>query len=831
MPDGRPPCGGWKEPPERFVGGCFQHFRRSESAYIAAINVINGGSGYTWANVIIDPPALPEPYGQQAEAFAIISPTGVIQHISVTVPGRGYTRIPAVTIQGDGSGAIAQAVVSGRSVKLNGFCDQQTGQCQQFPSPAPECPGGLLVDGNCYLPTDPPIYLDQSDCRKAGWKSILLQKQYHGALGRTQRLETGATIPRRYLACRYRVQMDYSASDETVTIDVSGLWRVNKLSGRYELEGWSENISRIFGGQQQPIGEDIYRFIYISCTLSAQQVGWNPDVWNWRMERGQYEPASPVWFLVVADNTPGVLPEQDFVQWWMDSYGMAFPNVSVTLSKSDTDAVFRMTGSNEIVSFDWRISIIYEEPWSPSEAVAVILEHADAWDLSNEFIHNWREDTACDTVPFIQLREFLARQPRTGHIKWSDWLILMDQEEQSGMDGSLIGAPLPEAVGKHHDFSGGRGWSPASTAQMLEGRLKGFPPAATAWENSQTWAPGPGLYLADGAWAMSVQSGSAAVIAAKIFILIADRFPSQNYFRPCGSDRFKIDTRDESYEQAYGPGIGYCHSQENPQTYPPLYAYRDANNNPIAWPICGSVEIVSAENIDSTHVRLVLGDGNYLLIQGDQVDISGVPGINGMYAVQQVNASEIIIEGQLTAPYSGGGSIKSHGAPDPSWNDHRPKGDFVIMVWRQLIGESTQTEVQCQQACMKRNACCPTVLALSPADHRFCHQFRWWFDNVDWCVIGTAFSQAYPVPAMPDPLFIWRRQCPEGTVELDCVPMVEARCHPPAGAPPAPLTYSYDWDQEGGQVNLWLTSPPVNTCWKGKAFWQRKDCWEWWDVL
>ncbi|WP_127076021.1 phage tail sheath subtilisin-like domain-containing protein [Rhodomicrobium lacus] len=68
------------------------------------IQLSNGGANYTHATVTLTGGG-----GTGAEAEAVIS-GGIITSIVVTKPGRGYTNAPAVAIAGDGAGAAATAV-------------------------------------------------------------------------------------------------------------------------------------------------------------------------------------------------------------------------------------------------------------------------------------------------------------------------------------------------------------------------------------------------------------------------------------------------------------------------------------------------------------------------------------------------------------------------------------------------------------------------------------------------------------------------------------------------------------------------------------------------
>lgn len=76
---------------------------------ISTIVVENGGSGYTEATVSIDAPTS----GVAATATPLIE-NGEIVAIHLSVIGEGYDSVPAITITGDGEGAVAKCIMAPR---------------------------------------------------------------------------------------------------------------------------------------------------------------------------------------------------------------------------------------------------------------------------------------------------------------------------------------------------------------------------------------------------------------------------------------------------------------------------------------------------------------------------------------------------------------------------------------------------------------------------------------------------------------------------------------------------------------------------------------------
>lgn len=83
---------------------------------VASATITNGGSGYTYAPVVIfGPPAFP---GIQATGHATVSVAGVVNGIIIDNQGAGYTTTPSITLTPDprspaGAGAAATAVMTG----------------------------------------------------------------------------------------------------------------------------------------------------------------------------------------------------------------------------------------------------------------------------------------------------------------------------------------------------------------------------------------------------------------------------------------------------------------------------------------------------------------------------------------------------------------------------------------------------------------------------------------------------------------------------------------------------------------------------------------------
>lgn len=94
---------------------------RSGAGGVSVINVVNGGSGYTTASVTIQ-----SAVGSGATAVPVIT-NGVITRIDVTNPGKGYgSSSVAVVITGNGTGAVASAIVTVDIDKVESYGDNNS---------------------------------------------------------------------------------------------------------------------------------------------------------------------------------------------------------------------------------------------------------------------------------------------------------------------------------------------------------------------------------------------------------------------------------------------------------------------------------------------------------------------------------------------------------------------------------------------------------------------------------------------------------------------------------------------------------------------------------
>jgi hypothetical protein len=204
-------------------------------------------------------------------------------------------------------------------------------------------------------------------------------------------------------------------------------------------------------------------------------------------------------------------------------------------------------------------------------------------------------------------------------------------------------------------------------------------------------------------------------------------YPSLNFFRPCGQDRYELDQQHLACAWAYGPNVIevnqslgvsdgtlcrvvavedledalYTVTQvsSSPPRYSLVKAQLTAFDKPLnmpaittetglvgalrwpgAWGIAGRVGVASVLQLSST-VK-VTTYASVCLHNGDHVDFSDVPGLTSdMTVLQVVSPTEFFVTG-TAGTYSGGGYVASHGAPGYGWHDSDSKGDFHLAEWR-----------------------------------------------------------------------------------------------------------------------------------------------------
>lgn len=824
----RPPCGGWPAAPKLYLG-CGNHVIAAHKTIPRYINTTLAPSDpcepQTWA--------FPNPRPANEDA------------------GSGFEHVPQC-VSGSPEGA--------------------------WPEPIPENTYALPQEGESQV-------WDASQCNKIGFKNVIAEKQWHGALELAcqeanggaryaamngdgtcpTREEAGALPPaNRYLAMavyakhKYRtVNATYPDGDETIQT-YSSSWSVDKDSGKST------------GSKSRSVVHDEVD------ALVTEFFGYTPDRvieiygdWHGTIPGGVADSytdgASPSFSWADASSFPGgisqpssnnsesiegacsftdtasvtITHDRSSVVTSSPSYGYSNTTNRETIrlnftpqkltyvrvvSSSVADDPDAIGNTAETLEETWEFSVTLSAPYTHTQLHADVNELLATWNLGDDAQYPWRFqiDNAYDKI-FTELNSnnigtsggpFVTRNER-GPVSpglWpddipdpdnpGDFIPYVDESLPARADypdGGIIGAPLPTGYEYYFDFKHvDYRFEFDLSATSILGIPRNYGAIspwrhATQWLTNQEcrWFPtgpwtsykgirNPEAYTTDGSPILIPRTG---LIKSKWAEIHHRRYPSHNYFRPCGSD----------VRATWGAD------------------YR---------PICGRITITSATQ-SGGNVDIVLSEAAPGLITGDSVDFTSVPGLGTGLSVTVTDSTHFSVAGTLTTSPTLGGYVSSNGAPSYGWNDDKRKGDFVYRVfnndfrdflesWRQRweaaaavdngcsmdagspvrhtivtpdtderndIGTGTYwlKEVVCSQECLPFGGCNPAVIYVSP--------------NVE---TGHANSITLAHPGageIPDEGFgsFWCSQIQQAMPDpLGGSDLVEARFDEPSGAPDYP---------------------------------------------
>lgn len=863
----RPPCGGW--PPNRRlqIGDVYNHVHDDAlHARIASIEILNPGSGYTTATVELQPQQPGEITGNGAVLVPIIR-DGQIIEIKVLYGGYGYLTPPAVVINGDGTGAQAIAHLAGYDeyqivAPDNTFATPATYPCNVPCANPPdgnclprrtqeECAGSdVYAEGHCWRKTGRKVefgaYYDAVEqkwkplCHRWGWKAFAAIKTWHGRFGFLQEFGPNQIISHKYQAISVSISLDILQQWETASFEshVSAVANgyVNQASGCTLTGGGitSHEIWTDSSGTTERINdpsEGLWALLTILIGfdhLKPGGFGWAQRIWR--------APGPYMYGPFVLENVPSAGPYAtwptgqtvtEFEQSAMENtewlVGVSSRSVSVGLS--DDMISFELAGSGDGLTVELTVIVQLSDKITASQFLAWAYSQADSWNLADDALYPWRQDGNCMTIPLVEWDE--APTPVAPVPDWG--------ESAGGCShtGIARGKPLPPGYGPVAAFTS---LDPQDLCHVWTPWV--LPQNATWWK---TWREGN-----------ETSGGTVQWYNGRVFIRYyaetKELHKSHNFARPCGADRNAIDMRDVAYALTYGPGITYCHSLNDPATYPPVYRFRNGNtpdyqtankSTRTAFPICGWIDVEASwagQGGNTTVLKLCRSPD--ALEVGDQVVIEERPALQGAYTVLAINGDEIEINATWSDPQGGPeGAIHSPGAPARHWDDDRSKGEFVISTieeYQQWNEAQQQYELQQiiskETRCITHSNCSPVVLTFTPPREGldFRVKFRFWQDVPIKLFVNEAWSfNIRFVQAVPDEY--WQ---PEPFYDEACnflgfvsgpPPSVEAYSQLPNGAPQPPL----DWSNlnELGEPQPFALGCIGNTPWDCLP--NPTDCWQW----
>ena len=248
---------------------------------------------------------------------------------------------------------------------------------------------------------------------------------------------------------------------------------------------------------------------------------------------------------------------------------------SETLSMSDSSLTFSISNtvntcpSGQKTVTNVTLSVSLSNPNTASDVLADVYSLMDEWDMTDDAQYPWRTDSNTSIAPLVARNEvttgnvmpstalppFVAVNDGEGNTPcsagWTPTFVAYTDPNAALYDGSVIGAPLPAGYQQAFDFyytdyqscndgSGTVGYT-NGWGQSNEGQ-NGIPLTATHWTpNNLAWQfPGGAWVFYNTNTSAGAFPGTAMVVAQK-WAETKMGFPSQNFARPGGDDRFAYD--------------------------------------------------------------------------------------------------------------------------------------------------------------------------------------------------------------------------------------------------------------------------------------------------
>ncbi len=284
-----------------------------------------------------------------------------------------------------------------------------------------------------------------------------------------------------------------------------------------------------------------------------------------------------------------------------------------------------------------RLTISLGTPYTSAELYNDCKALLAEWDLRDHTLYPWRYGD-CAGAPLVGRRE-KAETSLTNAIDEDGYT----DTQADYYDGAIIGKPTFAGCSDWFDYDGLH-YNTVYGVLDCYGERWGGPPFASHWNNFDETENAS--YR--GAFVRFFPQDHELLAGWLYMGKWAERkvtLPAQNWFRPCGTDRY------------LGSGATY----------------------PDAWPICGRIAVASATQVGGT-VEVTLAESS-VLEAGDVVDFTGVAGLGSGVTVDSASGTLVVVTGTLSGAYTSGGYISSNGAPSHVWNTSTPRGDYLVKEW------------------------------------------------------------------------------------------------------------------------------------------------------
>lgn len=446
------------------------------------------------------------------------------------------------------------------------------------------------------------------------------------------------------------------------------------------------------------------------------------------------------------------------------------------------------------------------------EEIATLLSQ---WHLSDDDVYPWRTDGKTWKAPVVS-RDAGSVGPSL------DWTVdgSCNFTQSTPYSGAILGGPNPAGYARYFDYRAKitepccpegliirdnnwfctNGWGEYSASPI--------PASATQWTNNED-----GSLMMEGAWIM--QWNGADYIWAQKWAESLEEWPSVNYARPFGRDRFLIDFNNVTgIAECYGTtGIPTADYASDITTDPsdPLYAFR---RFPTCRPIGSTIIINSAVQSSPGFITITTAE-NHWLLPFDSLDFYGVPGLatNVLVSSASPNTNTLVVGGTLSGVYTSGGYVASHYTAFDTWKWDWTcsRHTFVVQQWQTDYRGSGSILYNQYQASLQL-AAKTSVIFFSPNIEGFSNGYSAGFGSIAYepCFDKSQWHGKF-LQATPDPFFKAPLQCSGDTgaehfcqqsapcasdsdptcVYYDYPPLVEPMISAPEGSPPLPVSFGF----------------------------------------
>ena len=506
---------------------------------------------------------------------------------------------------------------------------------------------------------------------------------------------------------------------------------------------------------------------------------------SWIVERIGTEEIVGYYFESNADLNAGTASISYDQDDWSNVYDatLSVSNTSINWTLKTYTQVNVAEDVNVVVLIhDHELSLTLSDPYTAAQLFEDCKELLAEWPLNDDKLLPWRQDGSLTVGPLVTRNEpnsavIPTFEPRVSdtdqpiddcegrapsHEEWSPTYEQVEWTDPNTrlFDGSILGSPLPAGTDKHFDFrhetwkwcfnsttgikstwiAKPGAWSGQNTAGDSTDTY--VPGNCTQWTNNAQAAfipPGAGIYFFGNQYVFGDNTqnlfGADVLVMQKTAQTKVPR-PSENFARPCGTDRFALEedrvecvhyvdettpsaplvgTQLSGHEFEVGEkvlliapdssssgvwevsSIPAAHEVilgskvcDLPTGLPPrcqdgLVAECAGSIGPLKWfnkpGFCGRIEIESAVQNGGV-VDITVATPIYL-VAGDHLDFTNTGSLGSNVEVASVGSTSTFSVTGTLGTYTSGGSMTVHGAPSEDWNDNEIKGDLVYIAWEQ----------------------------------------------------------------------------------------------------------------------------------------------------